>query len=262
MKKFSMSSPLCFPHCKSRHGQNFTLIELLVVIAIIAILAAILLPALNSARERGRAASCVSNLKTIGTAGSMYTDAYEEYITPALSPDGMPFYKLLKDFGCDWNSTYMTGTKNGTFACPSEIQNMVNNYSAGEGGFQHTHYIANRFLCGENGRTQANEGVWRKHSAIASASAAAFVMDSGARNSAGLSWYQSIGFRHGGQSLTYVAATAGSGVYAGYTEPAPGTANICFADGHVQTLNGTEVAAESPNFAGQAAKFLQKGINF
>ncbi len=58
----------------------FTLIELLVVIAIIAILAAILLPALNSARERGRTASCLSNLKTIGTWSQMYNDAYDGYM--------------------------------------------------------------------------------------------------------------------------------------------------------------------------------------
>lgn len=58
-------------------NRGFTLIELLVVIAIIAILAAIIFPVFARAREKARQTACVSNLKQIGTALTMYTADYD-----------------------------------------------------------------------------------------------------------------------------------------------------------------------------------------
>jgi prepilin-type N-terminal cleavage/methylation domain-containing protein/prepilin-type processing-associated H-X9-DG protein len=98
--------------------RGFTLIELLVVIAIIAILAAILFPVFAQARDKARAASCLSNTKQMGLGITMYAQDYDETYPQA--------YWYANDFnGADgynqWSGMIQPYVKNvGVFVCPSD----------------------------------------------------------------------------------------------------------------------------------------------
>ncbi len=111
--------------------SSFTLIELLVVIAIIAILAAMLLPALSNARERARAISCMNNFKSVTLANISYAGDYDDYMVRGTVDDAADPY-------CFWTirlgpylnmpigpDGFFTATTNSPFSCPTYAASAV-----------------------------------------------------------------------------------------------------------------------------------------
>ncbi len=225
---------------KTVRRSGFTLIELLVVIAIIAILAAILFPVFAQAREKARQASCLSNLKQIGTATMMYCQDYDEGLPPKHFSSG-ELLKIGSTWLTDWvdGSTYwynyeaalMPYVKNGdVFTCPDH---------AGDNPWLTTGY-AWKFSYSPN-VTLFPDAQWadtnRSLSQISNPAEVYFFYDAGFDSVSWGNWMYPSNFYYIPGSGKYNGISASSvGVRAGeyMTGRHSDGLNVAFGDGHVK----------------------------